>query len=194
VTDLAVDGHAEVVIPDVEQSAEGVPGRRDVSMTRVLIVDDHPLVRDSLTDLFAATDDLTVVGQCADGSEVVEAVERTGPHVVVMDLQMPRVDGLTAARSVLAAHPRVRIVFLSGGLTPASAREASEIGAAGYLLKEDDPAALPGHIRAVAAGETVWHPRALALLQHNPDLMAGLPLQALPSTYVEACPPRLHQL
>jgi DNA-binding NarL/FixJ family response regulator len=139
-------------------------------MPRVLIVDDHPLVRDSLADLFAATDDLTVVGQCADGSEVVEAVERTRPHVVLMDLQMPRVDGLTAARALLLAHPQLRVVFLSGALTPASAREASEIGAAGYLLKEDHPAALPERIRAVAAGGTVWHPRALALLEHDPDL------------------------
>jgi DNA-binding NarL/FixJ family response regulator len=163
-------------------------------MPRVLIVDDHPLVREALSSLFDATADLAVVGQCADGSEVVEAVERTRPHVVLMDLQMPRVDGLTAARAVLLVHPQVRIVFLSGGLTPASAREASEIGAAGYLLKEDDPGALPEHIRAVAAGGTVWHPRALALLEHDPDPMGKLPLQAVSSTYVDACPPRLRQL
>jgi len=163
-------------------------------MPRVLIVDDHPLVRDSLTHLFAATDDLTVVGQCADGSEVVEAVERTRPHVVLMDLQMPRVDGLSAASAVLLAHPQMRIVFLSGGLTPASAREASEIGAAGYLLKEDDPAALPEHVRAVAAGGTVWHPRALALLAHEPDPVGNLPRQAVPSTCVDGSPPRLRQL
>jgi DNA-binding NarL/FixJ family response regulator len=163
-------------------------------MPRVLIVDDHPLVREALSSLFDATADLAVVGQCADGSEVVEAVERTRPHVVLMDLQMPRVDGLTAARAVLLVHPQVRIVFLSGGLTPASAREASEIGAAGYLLKEDDPGALPEHIRAVAAGGTVWHPRALALLAHDPDLMGNLPLQAVPSTCVDGSPQRLRQL
>jgi DNA-binding NarL/FixJ family response regulator len=163
-------------------------------MPRVLIVDDHPLVREGLSSLFDATADLAVVGQCADGSEVVEAVERTRPHVVLMDLQMPRVDGLTAARAVLLVQPQVRIVFLSGGLTPASAREASEIGAAGYLLKEDDPAALPEHVRAVAAGGTVWHPRALALLEHEPYLMRNLPLRAVPSTYVDGCPPRLRQL
>jgi len=164
------------------------------SMPRVLIVDDHPLVRDSLTALFEATDDLAVVGQCADGSEVVQAVERTGPHVVLMDMQMPRVDGLTAARAVLLVHPRVRIVFLSGGLTPASAREANEIGAAGYLLKEDHPAAIPEHIRAVAAGGTVWHPRARALLEHDQELLGNPPLRAVPSTYVDGCPPRLRQL
>ncbi|WP_448623470.1 response regulator [Geodermatophilus sp. URMC 64] len=155
--------------------------------TRVLIVDDHQLIRDALTDLFCATEDIEPVGSCADGDEVVAAVERTTPDVVLMDLQMPRVDGLTAARAVLADHPGVRIVVLTGGLTAATAREAGDIGVAGYLLKDDDPADLPGHVRAVAAGRTAWHPLATAML-------ADRPLPPVPSPHVDECPRRFRVL
>jgi DNA-binding NarL/FixJ family response regulator len=156
--------------------------------TRVLIVDDHQLIRDALTDLFSATEDIEPVGSCADGSEVATAVERTRPDVVLMDLQMPWVDGLTAARVVLADHPEVRIVVLTGGLTAASAREAAGLGVAGYLLKDDDPADLPGHVRAVAAGRTAWHPLAAAMLED------GLAPTMVPSPHVDECPPRFRVL
>src|SRR4051794_40345599 len=133
-------------------------------MIRVLVVDDHPLIREALTDLLAATDDIAVVGQCVDGSEVAAAVAEARPDVLLLDVQMPNVDGLTAARAVRSTHPEVRIVFLTGGLTRASAHEAQEIGVAGHLLKDDDPAELPARIRSVAAGGTAWHPRPAALL------------------------------
>lgn len=132
---------------------------------RVLVVDDHRLIRDTLTDLFAATEDVRVVGQCADGTEVADAVARLAPDVVLLDLHMPRMDGLTAAREVLTADPQVRIVVLSGGLTHATAREAFAIGVVGYLLKDDDPCELPDRVRTVAQGGTAWHPLAAALLE-----------------------------
>jgi DNA-binding NarL/FixJ family response regulator len=135
-------------------------------MIRVVVVDDHPLLRDSLTDLLEATGGITVVGQCADGSQVTAVVAEARPDVLLLDLQMPRVDGLTAAHAVRAAHAEVRIVFLTGGLTAPSVREAHTMGAAGYLLKDDDPDELPAHIRTVAAGGTAWHARATALLDN----------------------------
>src|SRR4051812_20486905 len=158
-------------------------------MIRVLVVDDHPLVREVLTDLLAATDDIAVVGQCVDGSEVAAAVAEARPDVLLLDVQMPKVDGLTAARAVRSAHPEVRIVFLTGGLTRASAHEAQEIGAAGYLPKDDDPAERPARIRSVAAGGTAWDPRAAALLDGTQRGVA--PPFLIPWHYVEACPPRL---
>ena len=160
-------------------------------MIRVLVVDDHSLVREALTDLLSASGGIAVVGQCADGSEVAAAVAQMRPDVLLLDLQMPKVDGLTAARAVRAAHPEVRIVFLTGGLTRASAREAQGIGAAGYLLKEDDPAELPVRIRCVAAGRTAWHPRAAAVLDDT-EGATDTPFLS-PPHYVEACPPRLRQ-
>ncbi|MGY1605424.1 response regulator [Geodermatophilus sp. SYSU D00815] len=160
-------------------------------MIRVLVVDDHPLVRDTLSDLLTAAGGIDVVGQCADGSEVAEAVERLRPDVVLMDLQMPRMDGLTAAQGVLASHPEVRVLILTGGLTPASAREARRIGVAGYLLKDDDPAEIPEHVRAVAAGGTAWHPRVAPLLEA--DDPPGRPVPAGSPPHVDGCPPRLRR-
>ncbi|MCF6507024.1 response regulator transcription factor [Blastococcus sp. MG754426] len=146
----------------------GGPGRAEgggaVTEIRVVVVDDHPFVRDALTDLLQAAGGISVVGQCADGSEVADAVRQLHPDVLLLDLQMPVVDGLTAASVVRTSHPEVRIVFLTGGLSSASVRRARAIDAAGYLLKDDDPADLPGHVRAVAAGGAAWHPRAAALL------------------------------
>ena len=130
---------------------------------KVLVVDDHPLVRETVTELLEACDDLRVVGQCADGSEVPAAVAQLRPDVVLMDLQMP-VDGLTAARAVRASHPGVRILILSGGLSVAAAKEARAVGVAGYQLKDEDPEKLPADVRAVAAGGTAWAPRVLQLL------------------------------
>jgi DNA-binding NarL/FixJ family response regulator len=161
-------------------------------MIRVVVVDDHPLVRDSLTDVLDATVGIDVVGQCADGSEVAAVVAQARPDVVLMDLQMPEMDGLTAARGVRATHPDVQIIFLTGGLTAASVQEARAIGAAGYLLKDDDPVDLPGHVRTVAAGGSAWHARAEAVLADA--LGSADPSTLTASHYVEACPPHLRPL
>src|SRR3954453_10499314 len=133
----------------------------------VLIVQDHPIVRGALIDLFAETPDITVVGECSDGSQVTSAVATTGPDVVLMDLQMPYVDGLQATRELLVTSPRTRVVVLTGALTCASVREAQALGVAGYLLKGDDPGELPGQVRTVAAGGSAWSPFAVAIADHD---------------------------
>ncbi|NEK59962.1 response regulator transcription factor [Geodermatophilus sabuli] len=125
-------------------------------MIKVLLADDHAFVRDSLVELFTASGDVTVVAQCEDGEQVLDAARRTQPDVVLLDLSMPRVTGLQAARQLLSDDPDTRIVVLTGSLTPALVREAQEIGVVGYLLKGDDPGALPDHVRTVAAGGTAW--------------------------------------
>jgi DNA-binding NarL/FixJ family response regulator len=123
---------------------------------RVLLADDHAFVRDSLVELLGASGDVEVVAACEDGAQVLDAAERTHPDVVLLDVAMPRVTGLEAARQLLSAQPDAKVVVLTGSLTPALVKEAQEIGVAGYLLKDDDPGALPGHVRAVAAGGTAW--------------------------------------
>ena len=136
-------------------------------MITVLVADDHAFVRDSLVELFTASEDLAVVAECEDGSQVLDAARRTRPDVVLLDLAMPRVTGLQAARELLAVEPGSRIVVLTGSLTPALVREAREIGVVGYLLKDEDPGALPDHVRTVAAGGTAWSDAATSATAGN---------------------------
>jgi DNA-binding NarL/FixJ family response regulator len=123
---------------------------------RVLIVDDHAFVRMSLTELLGQFDDIVVVGSCADGTEVAEAATSLQPHVVLMDVKMPKMSGLEAARVLLADQPHIRVVVLTGTFDPSYATEVQALGAAGLLLKGEGTDALPDQIRAVVAGETVW--------------------------------------
>ncbi len=125
-------------------------------MIRLLLADDNEFVRSSLVDLLTAGGDITVVAECTDGDEVVEAAGRTCPDVVILDLAMARVGGLEAARRLLAVQPAARVVVLTATLSAAAVREARQIGVVGYLLKDADPEALPLHVRAVAGGGTAW--------------------------------------
>jgi DNA-binding NarL/FixJ family response regulator len=133
-------------------------------MIRVLIADDHDFVRSGISDLLAATHDIQVVAECADGCDVADAAARSFPDVVLMDLGMPVMDGLEATRRLRAAQPDVRVIVLTGSLSVATVREAHALGVCGFLLKGGDVGdALPGHIRAVAGGGTAWDPRAAKL-------------------------------
>ena len=125
-------------------------------MIRLLLADDNDFVRQSLVDLLTARGDMSVVAECSDGDEVVEAAERTNPDVVIVDLAMARVGGLEAARQLLAVRPDARVVILTATLSAAAVREARELGVVGYLLKDAEPEELPHHVRAVAAGGTAW--------------------------------------
>jgi|tagenome__1003787_1003787.scaffolds.fasta_scaffold20923729_2 DNA-binding NarL/FixJ family response regulator len=128
------------------------------ALIRVLVVDDHAFVRAALIDLFAGTDDIVAVGECADGAEVLSAVQATRPDVVLMDVDMPRVDGVEAARALLETQPDARILILTGTISAACIREVHLLGAKGYLLKGDDPSELTERVREVAAGGTAWGP------------------------------------
>ena len=159
---------------------------------RVLIADDHQLIRDALSDLLAGSDDIEVVGECSDGGQIVDAVGRTRPDVVLMDLKMPVLDGLQATQALLVSHPEVRVVVLTGGLTPATAFEARALGVAGYLLKDDDPAELPDHLRAVAAGGTAWTATAIAVIESGWDALVASSPDGTATAHV-ADSPRRHR-
>ena len=125
-------------------------------MINVLIADDHAIVRSSLAELFASTLDISVVAECVDGSEVVERAGASRPDVVLMDLTMPGMDGMTATQALLLVQPEARVVLLTASLRPNVVQQAQACGARGFLLKGEDPAGLLESVRQVAAGGTAW--------------------------------------
>ncbi|HEX2073669.1 MAG TPA: response regulator transcription factor [Geodermatophilus sp.] len=129
-------------------------------MIRILLADDHAPIRLALVEVFNETEDITVVAECANGEEAVEAALRTRPDLVLMDVNMPGTGGLEATRRLLAAWPEARVVMLTASGSAASVSEARRLGAVGYLLKSDDPFDLPRRVREVAAGGTAWSPGA----------------------------------
>jgi len=117
---------------------------------RVLVVDDHPLVRSTLTDLLSDEPDLTVVGECEDGSQVLDAVERLHPDVVLMDLSMPGMGGLAATEALRAVRPAPRVVVLSAQTGVRS--EVRAAGADALVPKQLRSGALLACLRTVVVG------------------------------------------
>jgi len=126
---------------------------------RVIIVDDHPLVRAGIAQLLESTDDISVVGQAADGEEGIAAVAELEPDLVLMDLSMPGMDGRTATRRIRESHPNVRVVVLSSYSERTDILEALDAGAAGYLLKDAPPEELLAGVRSAARDEAPLAPR-----------------------------------
>jgi DNA-binding NarL/FixJ family response regulator len=136
---------------------------------RVLVVDDHAMVRAGLAAMLAADGDIEVVGQASDGgAAVAEAVARH-PDVVLMDLSMPVVDGVTATREVLRAEPSTRVVVLTSFSDRERVHHALEAGAVGYQLKDAEPDVLREAVRAAARGHTPLDPRIAGILLPRTD-------------------------
>lgn len=133
-------------------------------MIRVLVVDDHPVVRSGLIGMLAVTDDISVVGEAGDGAEALALVESTRPHVVLMDLRMPGRDGVWSTGRIVAGYPSTRVLVLTTYDTDTDILHAVEAGAAGYLLKDTPHAELLEGIRSAARGETVLAPPVAARL------------------------------
>ncbi len=125
---------------------------------RIVLADDHPVVRDGLRGMLASEDDFEVVGEAASGAEAVLVTERERPDVVLMDLQMPELDGATATAEIAARFPGTRVLVLTTYDTDADILRAVEAGATGYLLKDTPRERLFPAIRAAARGETVLAP------------------------------------
>jgi DNA-binding NarL/FixJ family response regulator len=133
-------------------------------MIRVVVVDDHPVVRAGLRGMLAAHPDIEVAGEASSAAEAVAAVLDHEPDVVLMDLRMPGTDGVQATRLVLARQPRCRVVVLTTYDNDADILHAVEAGASGYLLKDASPDELAQAIRAAAAGGSVLAPSVAAKL------------------------------
>jgi DNA-binding NarL/FixJ family response regulator len=131
---------------------------------RVLVADDHAVVRDGLRAFLDLQDGIEVAGEAADGQEAVEQAERLRPDVVLMDLVMPRLDGVEAMRELRARVPGARVVVLTSFLDDERLLPALRAGAAGYLLKNVEPRELARSIRLAAAGEAMIDPAVAARL------------------------------
>ena len=121
-----------------------------VTMIRVVVADDHAVVRRGLDRLIESTDDLEVVGVARDGSEAVDLVREHRPDVAVMDLQMPVLDGVEATRAIVGEATGTEVLVLTSFSDRARIDAAIEAGAVGYLLKDAEPEVLLDGIRAVA--------------------------------------------
>ena len=127
-------------------------------MIRVLIADDHAVVREGLRAFLALQDDVEVVGEAADGEEAVRAVARLEPDVALVDLVMPRVDGIQAIGRIRTERPDTRVIVLTSFVDEDKMLPAVRAGAVGYLLKDVAPQELVSAIRTVHAGGTLLHP------------------------------------
>jgi len=145
---------------------------------RVLLADDQALVRAGFRALLDAQDGIEVVGEAADGAEAVRLVTALRPHVVLMDIRMPGLDGLAATRQIVAADPAgaVRIVILTTFELDEYVFEALRSGASGFLVKDTEPVELIHAVRVVAAGEAL--------------LSAGVTRRLIAEYVARAKPPR----
>jgi len=128
-----------------------------VPKIRVVLADDHPVVRAGLRTLVNAQPDMEVVGEASDGKEAVDQAERLRPDVLLLDLSMPRLGGLSASRLIAAKAPETQVLVLTMYDDPAYLRQALAAGCAGYLVKKAADIELVAAIRAVRRGEIYVH-------------------------------------
>jgi DNA-binding NarL/FixJ family response regulator len=131
---------------------------KNMDTIRILITDDHPVVREGLAGMLAGQPDFEVIGLAADGESAVNLYTSLQPDVVLMDLQLPRLDGVGAIQAVRAANPNAKVLVLTTYDSDADIVRAIEAGATGYLLKDTPRDELFRAIRAVAAGDSVLAP------------------------------------
>ena len=142
---------------------------------RVLIVDDHAVVRQGLRTFLSLQDGIDVVGEASDGREAIAAAQRLRPDVVLMDLVMPRVDGVQAMRELRDHVPGARVIVLTSFLDDDRLLPAIRAGAAGYLLKNVEPSELARAVRTADAGDALIDPAVAARLvdalasDHRPE-------------------------
>jgi DNA-binding NarL/FixJ family response regulator len=131
---------------------------------RILVVDDHRVVREGLRSFLDVQDDLEVVGEAADGDEAVARAEELRPDVILLDLRMPGADGVAALRGLAERGNRARVLVITSFTEPSAVLPAVRSGAAGYVYKDVDPPALAAAIRSVHLGHTLLHPEVARLL------------------------------
>ena len=125
---------------------------------KVLLAEDHIVVREGIRELIQGEDDMEVVGEAGDGAEAIELVSQVEPDVILMDIAMPKLNGIEATRRIKESHPSVSILILTAYDSEEFIFALVEAGAAGYLLKNVQGREVLNSIRAVYDGESVLHP------------------------------------
>ena len=125
---------------------------------RVLVVDDHPVVRRGIQSLLAEEPDIEVVGEAVNGKDALAKVDSLKPDVILMDLVMPEMGGIEAIQQITPKHPEARILVMTSFAADDKVFPSIKAGALGYLLKDSDPEDLIRMIRQVARGELSIHP------------------------------------
>ena len=134
---------------------------------RVLLVDDHMVVRSGLSTVLSVFDDLKLVGEAGDGEEAVRLCERLQPDVILMDLLMPKMDGVTAIKAIKTRWPQIQIIALTSFKEKEYVEGALKAGANGYLLKDVSAEELVNAIRRAVAGQPSLSPEAAQVLMKN---------------------------
>ncbi|TMD99132.1 MAG: response regulator transcription factor [Chloroflexi bacterium] len=137
-------------------------------MIRVLVADDHPVVRHGLCTMLEIEDDIVVVGRAADGEEAVIQARETRPDIILLDVQMPNVDGIEALRRIRADNPEARVIVLTTYRNEDYIFPSLEAGARGYLLKDASRTELAAAVRAVHRGESLLDPQVQETIDNAP--------------------------
>ena len=133
-----------------------------MSTIRVLLVDDHPVVRSGIRGLLEKVMDIEVVGEASTGEEALQIIKEVSPDVLLLDMELPDIQGAQLAQQIQQLYPKVKILVLSAHDDSAYVRELLELGAAGYLMKEEAPDAIVNAVRGVAQGQQGWVSRSIA--------------------------------
>jgi NarL family two-component system response regulator LiaR len=149
---------------------------------RLLVVDDQSIVRKGICALLEQVDDIDVVGEASDGDEAVALAKVLHPDVIIMDLVMPNMDGITAIRKILAQQPKIRIMALTSFVAEDKVFPAIKAGAMGYLLKDSEPEELIAAIRKLSQGEPTLHPAVAKMVLEELGQPVKQPLTPDPLT------------
>jgi DNA-binding NarL/FixJ family response regulator len=154
---------------------------------RVLLVDDDDLMRAGLRSVLSSDDGIEVVGEAGDGRAALDEIRKLRPDLVLMDIRMPDLDGISATREVLAAEPEIKVVVLTTFEEDDYIFEALSAGASGFLLKRTKPEELIAAIHTVADGDSLLSP---SVTRRVIDRMAGQPAASLSGARLDALTPR----
>jgi DNA-binding NarL/FixJ family response regulator len=129
---------------------------------RVVLVDDHPVVRSGISGMLATADEIEIVGEAATGEEALQSIQQNHPDILLLDMVLPDIQGTQLAQQIIQLYPQVKILVLSAYDDPVYIRELLELGAAGYLMKEEAPEVIVEAVRGVAQGQQGWVSRRIA--------------------------------